>query len=234
MKRITTGILGMDTILRGGLPKASMTLVIGQPGSGKSTLGIQFLYEGLGKKQPAILISTSPSINALLNEVITEYDWDSEIISKIIYMDCHSWTVCIAKEKYSADLTRLTDVNIALNEIIEDQSITPQHDARLVIDSFSDFFLYNPSDLTLKFLKGLKSRLFEYQITSLILVQEGMHDDRIVSSIEAITDGTIRLKVDETGRYVMVSRMMATPSRMRWVPVTIKRGIEFKAIEFFE
>jgi len=224
----------MDTILRGGLPKASMTLVIGHPGSGKSTFGTQFLYEGLGKKQPAVLISTSPSMNALLDEVTLEYDWDSEIISKIIYMDCHSWIVGIAKEKYSADLTRLTDVNIALNEIIKDQGITLQHDTRLVIDSFSDFFLYSPSDLTLKFLKGLKSRLFEYQITSLILVQEGMHDDRIISSIEAITDGTIRLKVDETGRYVMVSRMISTPSIMKWIPVTIKRGIEFKTIEFFE
>ncbi|MGQ9469279.1 MAG: hypothetical protein ACUVTD_05570 [Nitrososphaerales archaeon] len=61
-----------------------------------------------------------------------------------------------------------------------------------------------------------------------------MHDDRIISSIEAITDGTIRLKVDETGRYVMVSGMIATPSRMKWMPITIKRGIEPKAIEFFE
>lgn len=231
MKRISIGIPGMDSMLIGGLPKASMTLVIGHPGSGKSTLATQFLYEGLRRNQPDILISTSPSIRALLNGVILEYEWDPEIIGKIIYMDCHSWIVCIAREKYSADLTRLTDVNINLNEIIKDQSITPQSDARLVIDSFSDFFLYNPSDITLKFLKGLKSRLFEYQITSLILVQEGMHDDKITSAIEAITDGTIRLKVDETGRYVMVSRMIATPSGMKWIPVTIKRGIEFKAIE---
>ncbi|MCP8304468.1 MAG: hypothetical protein H3Z50_03230 [archaeon] len=201
MKRVTTGISGMNVLLMGGLPRASMILVIGRPGSGKSTLGIRFLYEGLTRKQPAILISTSPSIDMLLKEIILTYNWNSKVLSKLIYMDCHSWMAGITRERYSANLTKLREVNITFNSIIENQSITPQHDARLVIDTFSDLLLYNPSNLALEFLKDLKSRLFEYNISSLILVEEGAHDDRIVSSLESITDETIRLKIDEVFRY---------------------------------
>jgi circadian clock protein KaiC len=40
------GIPGLDRMLAGGLPRASGTVVMGPPGSGKTTLGIQFLAEG--------------------------------------------------------------------------------------------------------------------------------------------------------------------------------------------
>jgi circadian clock protein KaiC len=41
-----SGILGLDEITRGGLPRGRTTLVIGGPGSGKTILGLQFLVNG--------------------------------------------------------------------------------------------------------------------------------------------------------------------------------------------
>jgi len=42
-----TGIDGLDEILNGGIVKNSTTLVSGNPGAGKSILGLQFIYNGV-------------------------------------------------------------------------------------------------------------------------------------------------------------------------------------------
>ena len=39
----STGILGLDQLLRGGLPRDRMHLIEGEPGTGKTTLALQFL-----------------------------------------------------------------------------------------------------------------------------------------------------------------------------------------------
>ncbi len=46
-ERCTTGVEGLDHILAGGLPRDCFYLVQGNPGSGKTTLALQFLLEGL-------------------------------------------------------------------------------------------------------------------------------------------------------------------------------------------
>jgi len=51
MDRVRTGIDGLDGIIDGGLPGKSITLVSGPPGSGKSILCFQFLYEGVKKER---------------------------------------------------------------------------------------------------------------------------------------------------------------------------------------
>lgn len=45
-KRLSTGIEGLDDILSGGLPKGHLYLVEGDPGTGKTTLALQYLMEG--------------------------------------------------------------------------------------------------------------------------------------------------------------------------------------------
>jgi archaellum biogenesis ATPase FlaH len=45
--RVKTGLEGLDSLIQGGFPKRSINLVSGPPGSGKSILCFQFLYEGL-------------------------------------------------------------------------------------------------------------------------------------------------------------------------------------------
>src|SRR5215203_1422055 len=44
-----TGIAGLDAILGGGLPSAHLYLVDGSPGTGKTTLALQFLLAGVAR-----------------------------------------------------------------------------------------------------------------------------------------------------------------------------------------
>ncbi len=51
-----TGICGLDEILEGGLPRGRITLIGGGPGSGKTLLGLEFLYRGALKGEAGIFI----------------------------------------------------------------------------------------------------------------------------------------------------------------------------------
>ena len=58
---LTTGVAGIDDIVRGGLPHDYLDMVTNTPGSGKTTLAMQFLLEGrVGSVNPACT-SQSPN-----------------------------------------------------------------------------------------------------------------------------------------------------------------------------
>jgi len=56
--RVKTGIKELDEILGGGLYEGSSLLVKGAPGTGKTTMGLQFIYNGITKFKEGGLIIT--------------------------------------------------------------------------------------------------------------------------------------------------------------------------------
>ena len=66
--RCVTGIRGLDEILRGGIPYGSAILVAGTCGSGKTTLGMEFLMNGARAGEACAHFSaTEPSVKLLEN-----------------------------------------------------------------------------------------------------------------------------------------------------------------------
>jgi circadian clock protein KaiC len=74
-ERISTGNVGLDEILGGGLPPNRLYLVEGSPGSGKTTLSLQFLLEGARLGEPVLYITLSESAEEL-NVVARSHGWD--------------------------------------------------------------------------------------------------------------------------------------------------------------
>jgi predicted ATP-dependent serine protease len=59
--RLSTGIEGLDDILNGGIPKGHLYLVEGDPGTGKTTLALQYLLEGARVGDKGIYVTLSES-----------------------------------------------------------------------------------------------------------------------------------------------------------------------------
>ena len=73
--RVATGVAGLDALLRGGLPRASATMVEGGTGTGKTLLGLHFLVEGARKGEPGILF-TLEETPAQLRAIGKTFGWD--------------------------------------------------------------------------------------------------------------------------------------------------------------
>jgi circadian clock protein KaiC len=58
INRVNTGINKLDTLLSGGLPSNSITLVSGAPGSGKTILCFHYLLEGLNNGENCLFLTS--------------------------------------------------------------------------------------------------------------------------------------------------------------------------------
>jgi circadian clock protein KaiC len=72
--RVSTGIPGLDDILAGGLPSHHLYLVEGDPGTGKTTMALHFLREGVRRGEKGLYVTLSESKGELLG-VAASHGW---------------------------------------------------------------------------------------------------------------------------------------------------------------
>jgi circadian clock protein KaiC len=75
--RVALGIEGLDDILGGGLTAHRLYLIEGMPGSGKTTLGFQFLLEGARRGEPVLYVSLSETEEEI-RAVAASHGWSLE------------------------------------------------------------------------------------------------------------------------------------------------------------
>lgn len=66
MEFVRTGIIGLDEMLGGGIPKGHTVAVLGSPGTGKSILALQFIYAGLQNGENCVYISLEQTEESLI------------------------------------------------------------------------------------------------------------------------------------------------------------------------
>ena len=76
MKRLKTGIPGLDEMLQGGLVPETAILVEGAPGTGKTTLGMQYIYHGIVAHDEPGLILTFEEFPEQYYRDAQSFGWD--------------------------------------------------------------------------------------------------------------------------------------------------------------
>ena len=123
--RVSLGIEGLDGMLEGGLIRPSICALIGTYGTGKTTLGIQFIHEGLVQKEKCIYISLDERVD-MIQDIMKQRGWDvAPYINKSLF------------------LIKLdpTNFNLMINSIKEElfEMIEKTGATRVVIDPISLF-----------------------------------------------------------------------------------------------
>lgn len=75
-ERVKTGIRGLDDMLKGGFLRQSANLVEGPPGTGKTTLGMQFIYNGIKYHNEPGLILTFEEFPQQYYRDAESFGWD--------------------------------------------------------------------------------------------------------------------------------------------------------------
>lgn len=140
--RCRTGIEGLDEILQGGLPRNRLYVIEGEPGSGKTTLALQFLLEGLKGGEKSLYITFSETKDEL-SAVAESHGWD---ISKLHLVDLATLERQLSPQNQTS-LFHPSEVE--LNQITDDllkkiEEISP---SRIVFDSISEMRLLAESAL---------------------------------------------------------------------------------------
>jgi len=74
-ERVQTGVVGLDDMLAGGLPRATSTVVHGGTGTGKTILGLRFLLEGAQRGEAGILFTLEETAQQLRG-IAASLGWD--------------------------------------------------------------------------------------------------------------------------------------------------------------
>ena len=78
--RLATGIAGLNDILTGGLTPNRLYLIEGVPGSGKTTLALQFLLDGVRRGEPVLYVTLSETVEELRG-VADSHGWSLDGIT---------------------------------------------------------------------------------------------------------------------------------------------------------
>jgi KaiC/GvpD/RAD55 family RecA-like ATPase len=74
MKKVKSGVCGLDALLNGGVNERSVNVVIGASGTGKTTFSVQFMKKGVEAGQIGIFITLDENKEQIINEAI-EMGW---------------------------------------------------------------------------------------------------------------------------------------------------------------
>ena len=204
IRRVRTGIPGLDDMLSGGFVEGSAVLLMGAPGTGKTTLGMQYLYNGIVQcNEPGLLITFEEFPQILLRDA-QSYGWDMQALEdtnklRIIYTSPQLF------------LSSLQAPNSPLNRTILDWGVR-----RIVLDSVSHFRRLTNDPKELREICGTVINGFKREdLTSILTCEAGsspLEVDRakLAYAVDAVLM-TRYVEVDSAmERAIMVLKMRAS------------------------
>lgn len=208
-----TGIEGMDSLLSGGIPKGNAVLLLGPPGSEKHCFAMQFLAGGLAEGGAGIAVVSSMSVKEARSRLaqlkLNVSSCESKGLLKFVDWYSHkSKTIIGVEEKGSVMIASkdMTNLDIALVSSIEKMDFAPTK--RCMLDMITSALgMYSDSEVT-EFLQRHKSRLKREGITTVLVVEHGAHNERVMSTLKHISDGVIVLSKDPKGKlFIQIESM---------------------------
>jgi circadian clock protein KaiC len=225
-KRVATGIKVLDEMMYGGFIPDTANLFEGSPGTGKTTIGMQFIYNGITQfDEPGLIITFEEFPQQYYHDAL-QFGWDfkkleSEGKLKIIFSDPQT------------ALTEFHKLDGQFVKLVEELKIK-----RVVVDSMTHFEsvaidLFELREIEHKFINSLKRE----NVTSLLLRENDTllgNMNQVTSKIAFIVDSYVLLRyveVDSTIQKALIILKMRGSDHHKDIRcfVCTKNGIEMES-----
>ena len=190
---VRTGVSGLDVILSGGIPRTNVILVEGAVGTGKTTLGVEFVYRGASEfDEPGLIVLFEVSPEKLARDA-TQFGWDLAALErkgtlKILF----TTRQVFRQELQQAD-------SLLLDEAARMRA------RRIFVDGVAGT-IGNGSHEPREAFHVLAEGLQREQLTAVLAIEAAALTDRpSVLPEESIADTLIRLRMEEVARATVRS-----------------------------
>jgi circadian clock protein KaiC len=220
---LSTGVTGLDDILQGGLPAGRVYLVEGDPGSGKTTLGMQFLLQGMERGESCLFVTLSEGEQELRESAAT-HGWTLDGIHFIDAMP--------SEESLSADASfrMFHPSEVELGETIksvlaEAARIKPK---RVVFDSVSELRLLAANPLRYRRQILALKRYFAHHGSTVVFTDDQMGAEQDVH-LHSLAHGVVSLErvIPDYGtmrRRLKIGKLRGQGFREGYHDFVIRRG----------
>jgi circadian clock protein KaiC len=216
-----TGIAGLDDILGGGFARDRLYVIEGMPGTGKTTLALQFLIEGARRGEPVLYVTLSETEEEI-RAVAASHGWSFQGVS--IRELTPSEALLEPDEQYSVFHPADVELNEATREIVREvERIKPM---RVVVDSVSELRLLADSALRYRQQILALKQFFSGRHSTVLLLDDLTVEDR---DLQTIVHGVVSLghTTPDYGvqrRRVQVLKYRGTQFRSGFHDYAIRRG----------
>lgn len=180
--RTSSGIAGLDIILNGGFLPGSIYLVEGVPGSGKTTLGIQFIHSGIVDHGESGLIITFEEFPDQMERDSISFGWDLKALQR-------DGKLAILSTSPEALIRMLEEPGGPIDQLSASGNLS-----RVLVDSVTHFqsATSDPSELrriVFAFMNGLR----RLGVTALLTKEIERDEAASIPFEEYLVDGIIRM-----------------------------------------
>jgi circadian clock protein KaiC len=221
--RASTGVDGLDDVLAGGLPRDRIYLVQGDPGAGKTTLGMQFLHAGVARGERCLYIALSETA-AEIQSVVESHGWTLDGID-VIELSAVDQSAGLESENTLFE-TAEVELHETTRMILADvERLNPD---RVVFDSLSELRLLAQTPLRYRRqILGLKQYFVDKRSTVILL--DDLTSEASDQQLQSLAHGVITLEqiapvYGEDRRRIRVVKLRGVKVRGGFHDFTIGRG----------
>ena len=199
IKKLPTGVPGLDEIVGGGLPEFSFNIIAGAPGSGKTTLAHQFVFANASSERPALYFTVlgESAIKMLRYQQQYTFFDPSKLPDSIRFINL-------------SQVVLEGDLSAVLDQITKE--VEKANPAVVVVDSFRTMVRKPKSDMDLQsFIQRLALFLASWQATTFLIceyAEEELRDNPIFT----VADGLLWLR-QTTERNSIVRKLQIVKLR---------------------
>jgi circadian clock protein KaiC len=196
IRKLSTGVRGLDEVLGGGIPEFSFNIVAGMPGSGKTTLVHQIAFTNATAEKPALYFTVLGESIIKMMRYQQQFSFFDESLVGTAFRFINLSEVVLEQ-----------DLNAILEEIIK--QVTAANAGVVVVDSFRTLARKATSDVGLERVQMFVHRLAQFLTgweATTFLVGEYALDEIRDNSLFTMVDGIFWLS-QETERNSVVRKL---------------------------